>query len=144
MVILTCQTGSNLVQPPEQACDRFERSSRIKTQFIGFLILLEFSSKKGYFKIRENKTFMHFTDLHWWLIIILNFIGYLIFLFGVKANKEDSLRQPFAEIIEFFGGTTVFISFVLMFWLFGIVNGLMLILIFWFVITPIVRFLIRI
>lgn len=87
---------------------------------------------------------MNFTNLYWWLIIILNFIGYLIFLFGLKANKKYSLKHSLTEIIEFFGGVITFISFVLMFWFFGIVNGLILILIFWFVITTITRILIEI
>lgn len=87
---------------------------------------------------------MHFTNLHWWLIIILNFIGYFILLFGLRANTKDSLRHPLVEIIKFLGGTIVFISFVLMFWFFGIVSLIILILAFWFVITPIVRILVKI
>jgi len=87
---------------------------------------------------------MHLTDIHWWLIIVLNFIGYLLFSFGLKISKREILRNYLAEIIEFTGGIVVFTSFALIFWFFGTISGLMLILIFWFVIIPIVRILIKI
>jgi cellobiose-specific phosphotransferase system component IIC len=87
---------------------------------------------------------MNFSNLQWWLIIIINLIGHLIFLFGLKSIKVDYLRWPFSEIIEFMGGVMVAISFVIMFWVFGIIDVLILMAIFWFIITPITRLLIKI
>jgi cellobiose-specific phosphotransferase system component IIC len=87
---------------------------------------------------------MNFYNLQWWLIIIINLIGYLIFLFGLKSIKVDFLRKHISEAIEFIGGVMVLISFIAMFWIFGIRSGLILIPIFWFVTTPISRLLIKI
>ena len=86
---------------------------------------------------------MFFSNLHWWLIIVLNFVGFIIFSFGLKLNKKDLIKKPLAEIIEFFGGIIILASFALMFWLFGIISGLILIPIFWLIVTPIVGILLE-
>lgn len=82
---------------------------------------------------------MYFNDLNWWLIILFNFIGYFLFILGVKSEN----RSPLLVIIEFMGGIITFASFVAMFWVFGIKSGLILIPIFWLIITPIVGILVK-
>ena len=86
---------------------------------------------------------MYFNDLRWWLIILFNFIVYFLLMFGVKFGVRFENRSPLMAIIEFVGGTITFASFVAMFWFFGIKSGLILILIFWLVITPIVGILVK-
>ncbi len=87
---------------------------------------------------------MNLSSLQWWLIVIINLIGYLIFLSGLKSSLVDYLRRPISEAIEFIGGVIIVISFIAMFWIFGIIGGLILIAIFWFIITPIARLLVKI
>jgi len=65
-------------------------------------------------------------------------------LSGLKSSLVDYLRRPISEAIEFIGGVIIVISFIAMFWIFGIIGGLILIAIFWFIITPIARLLVKI
>ncbi len=73
---------------------------------------------------------MFYQNIIWWFILLIGFIGYFTFRFGIisRGSKKD--------LIEFIGGTILAISFVAMFFL-GWRIGLLYILIFWFVITPI-------
>ena len=65
----------------------------------------------------------------WWSIIILNFFGYLTFRLG--SSKKGSL----SPIIEFIGGSVLLLSFILMFFKFGIIEVIILVVIFLFPIT---------
>ena len=73
---------------------------------------------------------MPLNNLVWWLIILLNLLGYFMFRFGIISRGH--LRSP----IEFLGGTLLTISFIVMFILFGFKSGLILIPIFWIITTP--------
>jgi len=79
---------------------------------------------------------MNVNNFGWWSIVFFNQISYVVFRFGMiswgSANK----------VVEFLGGTFVLISFVLMFLIYGIKSGLMLVPIFWFIVTPIGELLI--
>ena len=74
---------------------------------------------------------MNVNNFGWRSIVFLNQVSYVIFRFGMiswgSANK----------VVGFLGGTFVLISFVLMFLIYGTKSGLMLVLIFWFIVTPI-------
>ena len=74
---------------------------------------------------------MNINNFSWWLIIILGLISYFIFRYGMTS------RGNLKEIISFLGGILLLLSFILMFLLFGIKSGVIYILIFWVVITPI-------
>lgn len=72
-------------------------------------------------------------NIYWWLILLANFFGYFIFRFGMIS------RGNLKTLIEFTGGILLLTSFILMFLFFGIKSGIILILIFLFVSTPIVE-----
>lgn len=74
--------------------------------------------------------------IEWWFVIVANVLGYFILRFGVIS------RGAKREIIQFFGGTVLVVSFILMFVFFGIKAGLVLIPIFGLVITPTVELII--
>lgn len=76
---------------------------------------------------------MFFQNFNWRIIILLNLLGYFIFRFGMVS------RGALKEIVEFIGGLILSASFILMFLFFGAKEGFILILIFLFVITPIVE-----
>jgi len=80
---------------------------------------------------------MQINNLDWLLIVILNFFAYFVFRFG-GISKGDS-----KEIIEFIGGTLILISFVWMFISKGLLSGVVLIIIFWVIVTPITEILIE-
>ena len=87
--------------------------------------------------------YFYFDDLAWWLIILINLIGFFIFMFGVKFEAILKERNPILEFLQFLGGIIILASFAAMFLAFGIRAGLMFIPIFWFIITPIVGTLIE-
>lgn len=72
---------------------------------------------------------MHLNNLGWWLIILLNLIGYSVFRFGSSKNGRLS------PVVEFMGGTILIASFILMGLIFGIKEVLILIIIFMLPIT---------
>lgn len=74
--------------------------------------------------------------LGWWLLIFLNLLGYFLLRFGMSSR---GIAVNALTIIEFIGGICLTVSFVLMFWKFGVKHGLILIPIFWFVVTPVVE-----
>lgn len=76
---------------------------------------------------------MQINSFGWWLIILLNSLAYFIYRFGMIS------RGNLKVLIEFTGGILLLTSFILMFLFFGIKSGGALILIFWFVVTPIVE-----
>lgn len=78
---------------------------------------------------------MHINNLGWWLIIILNFAGYFIFRFG---SSKNGILSP---LVEFIGGTILLISFVLMGFVFGMKEVVILIIIFMLPITLLNEFL---
>lgn len=82
---------------------------------------------------------MFFYSFGGWVIIFLNTIGYFIFRFGMVSR---GYLKDLLTLIEFVGGTILLGSFILMFYYFGLKNGLLLIPIFWFITTPIVEVLI--
>lgn len=79
---------------------------------------------------------MHLNNLGWWLIILLNFVGYFILSFGSISN--GTLKEAEKAI----GMLITTLSFILMLIFFGFVSSIALMLILWIVITPIVMVLI--
>ena len=78
----------------------------------------------------------YINTIGWWLIIVANVLGYFVLRFGIISR---GLKR---EIIQFFGGTVLLISFILMFAFFGLKAGLVLTPIFGLVTTPIVELII--
>lgn len=58
-------------------------------------------------------------------------------MLGMKIGIKIGGGGPWT-LVEYIGGIITLASFFLMFWFFGIVSALLLIPIFWFVVTPIV------
>ena len=91
--------------------------------------------------------YFYFSNLSWWLIIALNFIGFFIFMFGMILGASYKINigkeHPIFVLLEFFGGVVTSISFIIMFLSFGIVAGLIFILIFFPITTPVVAGLIE-
>lgn len=79
---------------------------------------------------------MFFNSIGWWSIIALNFVGYFGLRFGMVSRGASRKK------IEFVGGLILSLSFILMFIFEGIKSGLILIPIFWIVVTPIIELLI--
>lgn len=80
---------------------------------------------------------MQINSFGWWLIVFLNFIGYLILRFGIISNGAKR------EEIKALGALLTTISFILMLVFFGFVSSILLMLMLWVVITPIVMVLIK-
>lgn len=72
---------------------------------------------------------MHLNNLSWWLIIIFNLVSYSFFRFG---SSKNGVLSP---LIEFTGGTLLLASFVLMGFVFGLKEVIVLIVIFMFPVT---------
>jgi hypothetical protein len=72
---------------------------------------------------------MHLNSSSWWLIFILNFLGYFIFRFGSSKNGKLS------PVVEFIGGSLLITSFFFMGFIFGLIEVVFLIIIFMLPIT---------
>lgn len=79
-----------------------------------------------------------FENPSFWLVALLNASGYLIFRLGMIH-----LRAVSGTLIEFVGGVLILASFILMFLTNGVWAGLILIPIFWFVVTPVVEIILE-
>lgn len=84
--------------------------------------------------------FINLNSFWWWINISLNFLGFLLLRFGMVSEGR---RRGVLIVIEFFGGMLIFLSFISMFFWFDILFCLALLIIFWFIITPIVEIIIR-
>ena len=56
---------------------------------------------------------MKMNNIAWWLIVLLNFIGYFIYSFGQISRGNSK------ELVKFVGGVLFILSFGLMLFLFG-------------------------
>lgn len=74
-----------------------------------------------------------FTNPNFWLVVVLCFVGYFIFRFGMLSRGAKNTQ------IEFVGGSILFTSFLLTPILIGWLALGAIILIFWIVVTPIVE-----
>lgn len=80
---------------------------------------------------------IHIDSFGWWMIVFLNFVGYLILRFGIISN--GTLK----EVVKALGILLTTTSFILMLIFFGFVSSIVLMIILWVVITPIVMILIK-
>jgi len=74
---------------------------------------------------------MYINDLGWWLIALLNFLGYFIYSFGSISNGAAR------EMIKFIGAILFVLSFILMFAFFGLGSGIGLIVLAFIIVAPI-------
>lgn len=74
-----------------------------------------------------------FSNTYFWIAFLMCLIGYFLFRFGMVSRGKKK------DVIEFTGGTILLLSFAVMF--FGVSWKAFFghILIFWFVVTPIVE-----
>lgn len=77
---------------------------------------------------------MPFSNIGWWLIILLNFIGYFVIRF---AKISDGALK---EVVEIVGMILTIASFVLMLIFFGFIQMVLLLFILWIIVTPLVMF----
>jgi len=76
-------------------------------------------------------------NIVWWLIIFFSLLGYFIFRFGMISRGRSKY------LIEFVGGIALLASFIAMLIINGVKPLLVMILIFWFAVTPIIEVLIE-
>lgn len=80
---------------------------------------------------------VHVNSIGWWLIILLNFIGFFILNFGTISNGARK------EITKAVGAFITTASFILMLIFFGWINTIILLLILWIIVTPMVMALLK-
>lgn len=73
------------------------------------------------------------TNPTFWLVVVLCFVGYFIFRFGMISRDAKNTQ------IEFVGGLILLVSFVLALLLVSWLALGVMVLIFWIVITPVVE-----
>ncbi len=78
---------------------------------------------------------MNINNFYWWLLVLLNFASYLIYSFGNISRGNSKI------LIQFAGGALFVLSFILMFVLFGLWSGVILILLAFALVAPIVGLL---
>ncbi|MDO8632975.1 MAG: hypothetical protein Q7K38_00275 [Candidatus Wildermuthbacteria bacterium] len=81
--------------------------------------------------------FVSINNLWWWGIVALNFLGYFLLRYGMINNGRKRIQ------VEFLGGVIIAVSLFLITIFFGILHFFSLVIIFWFINTPVVELLIR-
>ena len=81
--------------------------------------------------------FVNLSDLWWWMIVLLNLLGYFLLRYGMTSDARLKV------VIEIFGSLLLVSSLVIMPIFFGFLSLIGLILIFWIAATPMVEIIIR-
>lgn len=68
-------------------------------------------------------------NINWWLIVLGNLIGYFLYRFG---SSKNGILSP---LVEFIGGSILVVTFMVMWFQFGFIAVIGLIIIFMFPIT---------
>jgi len=78
-----------------------------------------------------------FFEFYWYVITISTLIGFFIFRLGMTS------QWLYKDLIEFIGGAITLFTLIVMFYFYGLVAGIVLVAIFWFIWTPIVDIIIK-